>query len=194
MVCSGSGEITGIIETCQTPSTLEFAVGTFDMDFTLRHEDVDGDDGGSSLWPFPALFSALSLQHTHARTHAFAALTTNGRFLSLQTCSACVHNYRTIAHTPHSSVLSQTSPAATVHILGYRHISACLCALPRLLALEDPASSFLQSQSRMIQANMSSCDLRQTDRQLDRPGPSEPTPTPAVAIDQKTPTLPNLLH
>ena len=124
---------------------------------------------------------------TQARTHTFAALTTNGRFLSLQTCSACVHNYRTIAHTPHSSVLLQTSPTATVHILGYRHISACLCALPRLLALEDPAPSFLQSQSRMIQADMVDVVSRQTGGQA---GTVRTDTHTGTCHRSKTPTLP----
>ena len=123
---------------------------------------------------------------TQARTHTFAALTTNGRFLSLQTCSACVHNYRTIAHTPHSSVLLQTSPTATVHILGYRHISACLCAVPRLLAVQEPAIPFLPSQSRMIQADMVDVVSRQTGGQA---GTVRTDTHTGTCHRSKTPTL-----
>jgi hypothetical protein len=125
MVCSGSGEITGIIETCQTPSTLEFAVGTFDMDFTLRHEDVDGDDGGSSLWSFPALFSALSLQQ-HARTHARVRRFDNERAFSvspnLQCMCSQLQNH--CAHAP--------------FVGAFTDITCCHCAyswLPAYLGL-----------------------------------------------------------
>jgi hypothetical protein len=90
------------------------------MHFTLRHGDVD--DGGSLSKCVVDFFCSFPRRFfTSARTQAFAALTTNGRFLSLS--KPAVQVFRT------TSVLVQTSPIVhTDSILGYRHISACLCA------------------------------------------------------------------
>jgi hypothetical protein len=103
------------------------------MHFTLRHEQRDGDDGGSSpqvrVVVFPSLFSPPFL---YSSTHAFAALTTNGRFLSLQTCSACVQDCYCV-HAPFAGAF-RIQLQHTVHIHGYRHISAFFFTLSSLTA------------------------------------------------------------
>jgi hypothetical protein len=111
--------------------------------------------------------NAVSLQRC-ART-PFAALTQTGVFRLPQACSACRCSQRLRTHAPFVGVFADTHiPHTTVHILGYRHISACSCALPRLLP--GPAASFLQSQSRM---NDSSRRVSLVTGRSDRPGPTD---------------------
>jgi hypothetical protein len=121
------------------------------------------------------LFLLFSPPFLYISTHASVRRFDNERAFSVSPNLQC-----RCLELRRCSLLVQISP--TVHtdsILGYRHISACLCAPPRLLPDLVLAISIVNDSSGHVNLV--------TDRHVDRPGPSEPTPTSALAIDQEPP-------
>jgi hypothetical protein len=70
---------------------------------------------------------------TTERTHLVRRSDTDGRFLSPSSLQ-CRCSQRLRTHAPFVGAFADRHiPHTTVHIPGYRHISACSCTLPRLL-------------------------------------------------------------